>query len=126
MTESEFNSAYKDLVCDVVSTLAMEQALGGRGPLKMPKPRGGRGRRGGTASAKVSTDAFIKPRSPVEIATQVLAACAAQRKRTPAERPPDTSDEALSKRARFTDKFALAPYAPFLHYVPRLVNVVTV
>jgi hypothetical protein len=28
--------------------------------------------------------------------------------------------------ARFTDKFNLKPYEPFLHYVPRLVNVVTV
>ena len=33
-------------------------------------------------------------------------------------------DAALSKLARFTDGAALAPYAPFLHLVPRLVNIV--
>jgi len=37
----------------------------------------------------------------------------------------DTSDAALSKLARFLDGDALHPYAQFLHFVPRLVNVVT-
>ena len=47
--------------------------------------------------------------------------------RARAAAPPDDdlSDDALSQYARFTKEIALAPYAPFLHYVPRLVNVVT-
>ena len=49
------------------------------------------------------------------------------RARARAAAPPDDdlSDAALSQYARFTHQIALAPYAPFLHYVPRLVNVVT-
>ena len=38
----------------------------------------------------------------------------------------DCSDAALSALARFTDDMALKPFQPFLQYVPRLVNVVTV
>ena len=49
-----------------------------------------------------------------------------KRKSMSSNKATDTSDEALSKMARFTDKFNLKTYEPFLHYVPRLVNVVTV
>lgn len=35
-------------------------------------------------------------------------------------------DESVCKRARFTDQWALNDFAPFLWYVPRIVNVVSV
>ena len=55
-------------------------------------------------------------------------ACQDSRKRDREEsgQPDDTSDFALSQYTRFTDKMALEDYKHFLHYVPRLVNVVTV
>jgi len=36
------------------------------------------------------------------------------------------SDAAVCNAARFTDQFALKMYEPYLQYVPRIVNVVTV
>lgn len=41
------------------------------------------------------------------------------------DEPRDVSDAALSAAARFTDQWALAPYEPYMQYVPRVVNVVT-
>ena len=55
----------------------------------------------------------------------MLSECKEERKRSLDDTKPDISDKALSKAARFTDKFNLKPYEPFLHYVPRIVNVVT-
>ena len=50
-----------------------------------------------------------------------MGALAKARKRPP---PGALDDASLSKKARFTDRFALADYGPFLWYVPRIVNVV--
>ncbi len=49
------------------------------------------------------------------------------RKRQEDEGPPapDTSDHGISQWTRFTDGSALEKYGRFLHYVPRLVNIVT-
>lgn len=56
----------------------------------------------------------------------VVQACQRERKRRAALDPSeDLSDARLSKLARFTDAFDLSPYEPFLHFLPRLVNVVT-
>jgi len=52
--------------------------------------------------------------------------CKTIRKRNCREEEDHVSDERLSKLARFTDNMALKPFEPFLQYVPRLVNVVTV
>lgn len=61
----------------------------------------------------------------MDIAEQVLDEC--RRKRSIAAKDEeDLSDEAVSKLAQFTDRFSLACYAWCLHYVPRLVNIVTV
>lgn len=49
-----------------------------------------------------------------------------RKRRLAAATKEDLSDEAVSNVAQFTDRFSLACYAPFLHYVPRLVNIVTV
>jgi hypothetical protein len=56
-----------------------------------------------------------------------LAVCKEARKRhreTTPEEPMD--DHSLSQHTRFTDQMNLKPFEKFLHYVPRLVNVVTV
>ena len=102
----------------------MEHALNGKGPLKVPKTRG-RSKKA-PASAASNEMSAVEPRDPVEIAHTVLAACNRKRKAATDKIEALVTDDALSKMARFTDKFKLKPYERFLHYVPRLVNVVTV
>ena len=60
----------------------------------------------------------------VRLARISVEACRRERERTRSGEDDSGSDASLSKLARFTDAFALADYAPFLQYVPRLVNVV--
>lgn len=122
--DEQFDQAFKQLATDVVSTLAMEHALNGKGPLKVPKPRG-RSKKA-LVSAAANDLSAVYPRDPVEIAHTVLAACNRKRKAATDEREALVTNDALSKMARFTDKFKLKPYEQFLHYVPRLVNIVTV
>ena len=95
----------------------------GKGPLKAPR----RGRSKNALASAASNDlSAVEPRDPVEIANTVLAACNRKRNAATYESEALVTDDALSKMARFTDKFKLKPYERFLHYVPRLVNVVTV
>ena len=117
MSEEIFREAFKKLASDVASTLAIENALSGKGPVKIPRSRG--------RGLKDSADFCPQPRTAIQITRGVLKECNAERKRSRSDSKEDTSDEALSKMARFTDKFNLKPFEPFLHYVPRLVNVVT-
>jgi len=56
---------------------------------------------------------------------KVVKELAAARKRQRVVPEEAIDDLALSSQARFTDHLALANYAPFLQYVPRVVNVVT-
>ena len=122
--DEQFDQAFKQLATDVVSTLAMEHALNGKGPLKVPKTRG---RSKKAAMHAASSDLYdVEPRDPVEIALAVLSACNRKRKATVGSDEVPITDEVMSEMARFTDKFKLKPYENFLHYVPRLVNVVTV
>lgn len=125
--DEQFDQAFKQLATDVVSTLAMEHALTGKGPLKVPKTRGRSKKAPASAASAASNDLLaVEPRDPVEIAHTVLAACNRKRKGVADKSEYLVADDALSKMARFTDKFKLKPYERFLHYVPRLVNVVTV
>jgi hypothetical protein len=62
---------------------------------------------------------------PVSLVKNVIKVCGEKRKQRPQD-VCDLSDEHLSNRARFTDKFNLRPYQHFMHYIPRLVNIVTV
>ena len=132
MTDAQFESAYAALVADVASATDMEAAIAGRNPPKQSKQLRTRTRArsraapdGGKRAGKQAVHAST-PRSAEEIARSVLQACVEQRNRAPPDPGPDLSDEALSQYAKWTDKFALKPYARFLWYVPRLVNVVTV
>jgi hypothetical protein len=117
----QFDQAFQALVTDVASTLAMESALGGKGPLKTPKARG---KQKNTSFSHAALS--MEPRDPVKIAEVVLKECKRKRKAMEDGTAQRVTDEELFKTARFTDKFKLRPYERFLHYVPRLVNVVTV
>lgn len=97
----------------------MENSLSGKGPPKLARPRG-RSKR-----SKLTEELVPAPRDPLELVNCVLKECKQKRKLMHSNEKTDTSDIALSKMARFTDKFNLKAYEPFLHYVPRLVNVVT-
>ena len=117
----QFDQAFQALVTDVASTLAMESALGGKGPLKIPKARG-KHKNASFSHVSLSTE----PRDPVEIAEVVLKECKRKRRAMEDGTTHRVTDEELFNMARFTDKFKLRSYERFLHYVPRIVNVVTV
>ena len=119
MEQPSFGELFVALASDVASTLQMESALSGKAPLKIPKPRGRK------AHTKRQDEFVLVPQDPVELTRDVLQACTRKRKQMGQLPQADTSDQALSRQARFTDKFKLAPYESFLHYVPRIVNVVT-
>lgn len=120
MTDAEFKNAFLKLYEDVSATIEMETALAGKGPIKPPKARG-RKRRDKDCAA---VDSPPKARCATQHTRVVLEKCREERKRARTlHKPVDTSDEALSKMAQFTDRFNLKPYEKFLHYVPRLVNV---
>ena len=109
-----------ELVRDVNACATLESLATGKGVPKSPKPRVRR-----RTNAPRPLQAKAVPFDTHERVTEVVQACREERKRKLAVTPDeDLSDELLSKLARFTDAAALAPYAPFLHFVPRLVNIV--
>ena len=110
-----------ELVRDVNACATLESLATGKGVPKPPKPRVRR-----RTNAPRPLQAKAVPFDTHERVNEVVQACREERKRKLAVTPnEDLSDELLSKLARFTDAAALAPYAPFLHFVPRLVNIVT-
>tara|TARA_Y100000389_G_scaffold197342_1_gene231771 strand:+ start:8338 stop:8949 length:612 start_codon:yes stop_codon:yes gene_type:complete len=117
MTDSEFTEAYRALVKDVATSIDMKNALSGRSEVVTHK-----------SSKKRDRDPDAEQPLPcLDVAARVLKACReARARKLAATTPEDISDAALSIAARFTDKFSLKSYEHFLHYVPRLVNVVTV
>lgn len=115
----------KSVVADVNACSVLESLICGKGLPKPPKQRTRRGGRGlrptnaGATGGDFEFDAHATVRKAVKRCREVRAI-----RQGPDKEPID--DETLSKYARFTDDTALQPFAPFLHYVPRLVNVVTV
>ena len=57
---------------------------------------------------------------------EIVCVCNKKRKLVNSEKNAVPSDEEISRMAKFTDKFNLHTFRNFLHFVPRLVNVVTV
>jgi hypothetical protein len=117
-----------DLVHDVSACATLESLLCGKGKPKATKSRV-RGRGNGTARSTGATCVALskeeKPFDTCECVRTVVDACRNARKRLRERTPDQPLDNAvLCKLARFTDNAALAPYAPFLHFVPRLVNIV--
>jgi len=119
---AQMPETYDELVADVMACATLESLVCGKGMPKAPKPRARRrlaAGRGAQAQTKGT------PFDTYERVSTVVKACRAERKRARAEEVQvDTTDETLSAQTRFTDSMALADYAPFLHYVPRLVNIV--
>ena len=98
-------AAFDRLKADVATCSVLE---------KLSQPRSSKPRR-------------VQARKLRDVLGQALEACVAERKQAKeVATKEDSSDAALSQLAMFTDSLALAPYEKFIHYVPRLVNVVTV
>ena len=117
------SDALGELVRDVHACATLESLATGKGFPKTAEPRVRR-RRGGAAAARTAQPKAV-PFDTHERVAEVVQACREARKRSLEAAPEeDLSDAHLSKLACFTDSAALAPYAPFLHFVPRLVNIV--
>jgi len=116
------SETYDELVADVTACATLESLVCGKGMPKPPRPRARR-RMGASRAGPAPTKGT--PFDTYDRVSTVVKACRAERKRARAEEVDvDTSDETLCRHTRFTDSMALSDYAPFLHYVPRLVNIV--
>lgn len=104
------------LLHDVTSCPVLESLACGKGKLKPAKARR---RAGGVDPLSVDTHEF----DVHERVTTVVNACREERKRRRVE-DEELTDEHLSKLAKYTDKHNLVDYERFLHFVPRLVNIV--
>lgn len=71
---------------------------------------------------RAATDNFV---DVLALARFSVLACRKRRLQMQKEEVDFLSESSMSALARFTDSFALQEYEKFLHYVPRLVNVVT-
>jgi hypothetical protein len=119
---SHYAETYDELVADVSACTTLESLVCGKGMPKPPKPRARR-RMGAGRGAPMQTKGT--PFDTYERVSVVVKACRLERKRArQVEQEVDTSDETLCMNTRFTDSVALSNYTPFLHYVPRLVNIV--
>lgn len=110
---------YGALQRDVSASASFELIICGKPP-PPPKQRIRRGRGGARIEIKVP------PLDPYDRVLTVVRECRSVGKRLAREPGPGVTDETLVKYARFADGAALEPYAPFLNFVPRIVNVVTV
>ena len=117
-------AALRSLEVDVATCKYLEDSLSGK---SKSDSRARKARLIGRPKDNSLTHIACEPRSVPDILKHVITACRTARKRSREEagEGDDLSDAALSQYARFTKEIALKPYEPFLHYVPRLVNVVT-
>ncbi len=114
--------AAADLIADVNACAVLESLACGKGIPKAPKAR--TRRRAGTVG-RAPLPAKVAPFDTHERVNDVVQACRAARKREREAAPHEPLDDAeLRRGARFTAGMALASYEPFLHFVPRLVNIV--
>ena len=121
---SHMAETYDELVADVTACATLESLVCGKGMPKAPKLRLRRRSAGGRVAASPTKGT---PFDTFERVSTVVKTCRAERKRARLEEvEADIRDETLSHHTRFTDTMALADYEPFLHYVPRLVNIVRV
>tara|TARA_B100000767_G_scaffold248546_1_gene249538 strand:- start:368 stop:901 length:534 start_codon:yes stop_codon:yes gene_type:complete len=102
---------FQKLIRDIKTCHSIENGKPKNGPISKSKKTND----GGESHI---TDTLSTIKSTVEY-------CDHARKCTSDECEVDTSDQRISKMARFTDEMALKPFQHFLQYVPRLVNVVT-
>lgn len=114
------SETYDELVADVAACATFESLMCGKG---VPKPT--KQRASLRFGASMRPPAKVAPFNAYERVADVVKACREERKRAvPGPNDDDIDDTELCKMARFTDGLSLQDYAPFLHYVPRLVNIV--
>lgn len=109
------------LQTDIATCQALENGLRGTPLGSQAKARSGK------AKTKEPREVASATRSVEGVLDACIQACKTGRKRHREESDPpdDMSDAGLSQYTRFTDQIALGVYKQFLHYVPRLVNVVS-
>lgn len=115
------DEALTSLQTDVITCQALETALRGKPLAGENKPRVSK------ASRKHTLTTDVQPHAIDAVLKKCIDACKASRKRQrdEADPPDNASDEGLSQYTRFTDQISLEVFQKFLHYVPRLVNVVS-
>lgn len=120
---SALDAALATLKSDVLTCQSLENTLRGQGS-SVERSRSGKPLRK-RAATEAAADSGA--RSVEDVLTSVVAKCKQSRVQAieDAGEPDSTSDGALAQHTRHTDGIALEVYAKFLHYVPRLVNVVT-
>lgn len=113
------DQALEALRADVVTCEALDNRMRGRPEAGSTRGRGSKPLR--------KEELVVQRRDTAAVLSGCLQACKQSRKRHVEEEAEggDLSDEALSQYTRFTDQFSLQVYQQFLHYVPRLVNVVS-
>ena len=109
---------YDELIRDVSACSTFESLVCG----KKPKPYKLKAKYGHNVAFD---DAPKVPFDTYQRVSDVVKECKRARKRAADDSNVCVTDQQLFSQTRFTDDAALAPFAPFLHYVPRLVNVVT-
>lgn len=115
---------FATLVSDVQNAEEIEAMLAGSRAVATGKAGQRRLAKSGSADAlKVSVGVDRIQAAAASVKRVVEAVHEARKKQRPDEAR-DCSDEALCEMARYTDNFALKSYERFLHYVPRIVNVV--
>ena len=118
--ESLVSETYDELLADVSACATLESLVCGKGTPKPIKTRS-RCRPGVPRPAPKAV-----PFNAYERVSDVVKACRYERKRAPPNPESiEVENAELHKMARFTHGLALQDYAPFLHYVPRLVNIVS-
>jgi len=130
-SDAVMEAAFATLLRDVRQAEVVEGMLSGSvvraAAKRAAKPAKAGGRRAATAigdnplTAELGVCPYEATAATVRHVVRVMATTR-KRRCTGVQQP--TDDEELSAQARFTDRFALAEYQRFLHYVPRIVNVV--
>lgn len=120
---SALDSALAALKSDVRTCQSLENGLRGRCETAEQSRNGKPVRKRAAADSAAETGV----RSMEDVLSTVLEKCKQSRIQAieDAGPPDDTSDSALAQHTRHTDDIALEVYAKFLHYVPRIVNVVS-
>ena len=121
------------LLSDVTGCEDVENLLRGKDAPRVTQrrlPRSGergrgKGRGRGRGAGRVAHPPLPAARTVQQLVDSCIQACKKQRVAEEKAEEAEITVSALSQYSRFTDGMCLAPYERFLHYVPRLVNVVT-
>jgi transcription initiation factor IIE alpha subunit len=118
-----FDQAFQKVANDIMSTVTMECSLSGK---RLPKQIKRRNRHKKKHSHKPYLELDFQTQDPVKTLELVISNCHKKLQLMQNKESVEVLSRKISRLACFTDKFNLAPFKHFLHYVPRIVNVVTV